>query len=516
MSKNIKNIKNLPKLIALLISLSFMANFFLSVFAQTKQKDDKEVSKLGYLLKLAGEPVNKWPNLTLNFSIEREDKKVFSSLNKDDIEIKLDKKILKEDKYKLKDGKEDNTSVLFLVDRSLSMINFRPGANKLIAAKSALISFLSNMLPEDTAGVIAFDEEPCWVAEISKDKNKLKEDVKNFNVRTDRAGTALYNSLLFAIDVAHKNKIDNIVLVSDGMDLNVQTVSLTPQERENYNRQYEQKVCQAAIDNNLRIFTIAIGNTDPQDPATYVEYKALSMLSQLTSGGNCNLIEMSKLEAMAKGDSSAYQKFLEEQLKNELEKIRQYFVYNYSLSLDLTKVAKQDDKPHTLSIIFTIDDKVKLPLEITFSWAKNTNRPEITKYKVLPMIKLPTKNISLGLLRIYFPLLVLLILLSLIPYSYDRVIQSLELKKAEKLVTALPANSPFLGQACPNEGDDPYGLAYAFKAGDEVIVCPNCSRPQHVNCFFFNKQQCYFRDCQKSIQLPDSVVKKYQNLSSQS
>ena len=54
-------------------------------------------------------------------------------------------------------------------------------------------------------------------------------------------------------------------------------------------------------------------------------------------------------------------------------------------------------------------------------------------------------------------------------------------------LVSVDAASPHLGQPCPNEQDDDT----RFRVGDQLMICPVCGRPHHLDCWEWNDDHCY-------------------------
>ena len=57
-------------------------------------------------------------------------------------------------------------------------------------------------------------------------------------------------------------------------------------------------------------------------------------------------------------------------------------------------------------------------------------------------------------------------------------------------VMRLRASSPYISQVCPNEKSQDT----RFRVGDLVVVCPQCSRPHHADCWSWNGGHCFGGD----------------------
>ncbi len=103
-------------------------------------------------------------------------------------------------------------SIVILLDTSSSM-----SGRKLDNARRSLNEFLGRLNPGDEALLMTFRTRPTVLQPFTRDLGKLKRDLKKLE---GRGSTALYDSILAALDLAHtsNNRRRALLLLSDGIN----------------------------------------------------------------------------------------------------------------------------------------------------------------------------------------------------------------------------------------------------------------------------------------------------------
>jgi Mg-chelatase subunit ChlD len=468
--------------------------------------DSGEVNKSGYSLKPKGLSTGEWPNLRLDFSIERSDHTPFRNLNLADVQPRLDGQILatREGDLRLRDN--EGSTVLLLLDGSGSMSGM--GVDKLRAAKEALKTLVNNLGPSDRVEVVTFDEETSIIVPPTSDKELLKREIENFSIRRDKSRfTMLYDAVDFALLEARQKNIKHVLVISDGWEDTPQTRAFAPAQLDEYKQRREQGIIDSSRSNDVRVFTVAIGDEHGKG-LNYVDRAALAHISQGANGGIPAYIELT-----SDSENKALQeKELLAQLQQTLDALRQSFRYSYSLTLHLDQSMQRDGREHKLWVGFSVGEtpRIQLPVEYTLAWA--TSGPPVVKaVNVQPAIFIQSAPRSIKwpqLLLIYLALLLLLIVLALLPAVGRRLVGGGKAVRLLKAIVTVGDRSPLIGSPCPNEGAAS-GRRYLIKAGDVVLVCPQCKTRHHLSCWRFNEHHCMNRTCEFEMVIPSQILEKY-------
>jgi len=467
-----------------------------------------EVNRAGYRLKPTGLATSEWPNVRLDFSIERSDRTNFKNLNLVDVEPKLDGQIVPTKEGDLKLTESQASAVLVLLDASGSMSGF--GVDKLRAAKQSLLTLIDNLDKDDQVSVAVFDEEPRTILPLTADKELLKREIANFTLRKEKSRfTRLYDAVDYGLRESQKNKIKNLLLISDGWEDTPETRQMrgAPTQLESYKRSREESITQFSRGNDIRVFTVAIGDEHGKG-LSYVDRPALQNISKGANGGIGDYIELTE----ASGDAAFQQDYLLSRLKQTLDDLRQSFRYSYSLTLDLGQTTPRDAQQHNLWVGFTVGETSRVQLPVEYSW-KGVGTPKVIDVSVKPAIFIASapRNIKWQQLSlIYLALLSALLVLALIPALIRRIVGSGQSLRLNKSIVIVGARSSLIGSACPNEGAAS-GRTYLIKEGDVVLVCPNpnCRTPHHLSCWRFNENHCMKRTCELEMVVPPNMLEKY-------
>jgi Mg-chelatase subunit ChlD len=466
-----------------------------------------EVREAGYLLKPTGLATGEWPKVRLDFSIERADRTNFRNLNLVDVQPRLDGRVVLTQEGDLKLTESQASAVLVLLDASGSMAGY--GVDKLRAAKEGLNTLIDNLDHDDKVSIAVFDEEPRTILPLTADKETVKREIANFQLRPDKSKfTRLYDAVDYGLREAQKNNIKNLLLISDGWEDTPESRQLlsNPSQLEAYKRGREESITQFSRTNDVRVFTVAIGDEHGKG-LSYVDRAALQNISKGANGGVGDYIELTDTA----GNEQFQQQYLLSRLQQTLNDLRQSFRYSYSLTLNLNE-SQRDSQQHKLWVGFTVGDtpRVQLPVEYVYSWS-GAGPPKVEGVKVQPAIFIqsaPRTVKVVQLLLIYFPLLAVLLLLSLVPSVVRRLATGAEAGRLNKSIVIVSGQSPLIGSVCPNEGA---GRAYLIKEGDVVLVCPDpkCKTTHHLSCWRFNHNQCMKRTCQYEMVIPSNMLEKY-------
>jgi Mg-chelatase subunit ChlD len=468
-----------------------------------------EVNKAGYSLKPTGLATNEWPNLRIDFSIERADQTIFKNLTLADVSAKIDGADVRTTVGDLEQKESQSSGVLVLLDGSGSMAG--SGVDKLTAAKQSLKTLVDKLDANERVGLIVFDEEPRLLTSPTADKEQVKREIDSFTIRKDKSRfTRLYDAVRVGLEKAKENHVKNLLIISDGWEDTPETRSLSPAQLQSFKTEREQKLTGYSRENDIRVFTVAIGN-ERGEGLSYVDRTALDNISKGAYGGSAAYIELTP----DLGTAALQESFLLSRLQKTLNDLRQSFGYSFSLTLRLDQSAQARGDEHKLWVGFTVGDnpRVQLPIEYTYVLPAE-GVPIVKEMKVQPAIFIQSAPRTVTwqqLLFIYLVLLSTLIVLGFLP-SVMKVLlrgnESVRLRKA--IVTVQPASS-LIGVACPNEGTEG-GRLYLLKEGDVVLVCPSrtCNHtPHHLSCWAFNEHRCMQRNCETVLVVPDAVLEKH-------
>jgi Mg-chelatase subunit ChlD len=468
-----------------------------------------EINKAGYLLKPAGLSTGEWPTLRLDFSVERADKTTFRNLAVADIQATLDGRPLTVKEGDLKLRNDETTGVLLLLDGSGSMSSAK--VDKLRAAKEALKTLINNLGPTDQVSLVVFDEEPRTLVPATNDKETVKKAIDAFTIRKDKSRfTKLYDAVDFALREAQQQKIKNILLISDGWEDTPATRILlaTPHQLGLYKLEREQRLTQASRRNDIRVFTVAIGD-ERGVGLSYVDRAALADISKGANGGGDVYIEVTA----ASLNEALQEKNLITQLQQTLNDLRQSFRYSYSLDLHLSESAQSDTREHKLWVGFTVGEspRVQLPVEYTYSSTSAGGPPVVKNVKLQPAVFIASAPRTAKwpqLLVIYLAMMSVLVVMAIVPAIGKRLLYGAQKVRLVKSIKVVDGKSPLVGEACPNEGTNS-GRIYLFREGDVILVCPQCKTGHHLSCWRFNENHCMNRNCEFEMVVPAQTLAKY-------
>jgi Mg-chelatase subunit ChlD len=477
-----------------------------------------EINREGYKLKPVGLAVETWPTARFEFSVERNDPRtghpsVFKGLKASDIQVKLDGQPVDIREGDLKLRGSEPSSVLLLVDASGSMRDIKTGFTKLDAAKRALKAFVSSLGANDVVALAAFDDEPYMLGAAKSNKTQIAEEIDLLDIRPAHfLHTRLYDAVDFALEEARKNKIRNVIVVSDGWEDSPDSKKLSSHSLDAFKRDRERRIAEQSRNNGVKVFTIAIGD-EYGEGLSYVDRLALANISKGASGGDAVYIDLPDLVSQASGDEEQYRELLLGSLTQTLENIRETFRYAYWLNIRFGSMVKQDENTHTIWIAPTAgtDPRIQLPVEYIYSWLPGMKVPEVGEGNVKSPIPIFIEASTAStthpqVAQVYLAILALLGSLALIPQVGKLIAGGGEAAKVRKSIVSVGANSPYIDKECQNEIGS---RRYLIKPGSTLVVCPNCKSIHHLSCWHFNHNKCMKRTCQYEMPIPPSVLDKY-------
>jgi Mg-chelatase subunit ChlD len=467
-----------------------------------------KVDIAGYLLKPTGLATNEWPNLRIDFSIERADHTIFKNLTLADVAVKLDGALLPATAADLEQKESQSSGVMVLLDGSGSMRG--AGIDKLRAAQQSLKTLVDKLDANQSVGLIAFDEEPRLIVSPTTDKEKVKQEIDRFTIREKQSRfTRLYEAVAFGLEQAKANHIQNLLVISDGWEDTPETRNLSAAQLESFKHDHEQKLIDESRSKGIRVFTIAIGNEHGAG-LTYVDRATLDNISKGANGGSAAYIELRP----ELGEKALQESFLLSHLQQTLDDLRQSFRYTYSLTLRVNGATQHSGDEHKLWAGFTVgnEPRVQLPIEYTYALPAE-GVPIVKSVNVQPAIFIQSAPRTVTwqqLLFIYLLLLLALAVLAFVPGALNVLLRGSASLRLHKSILTIEHGSPLIGTPCPNEGTAS-GRLYLIKEGDVVVVCPNrsCRTAHHLSCWAFSDHRCMQRNCETVMVIPDTVLEKY-------
>lgn len=456
------------------------------------------------------------PKVTFNFRIQNSTGAHFDQLKFSDLRIKFDGRPVREGV--LTPGASDPIRVLVLIDGSGSMSS-GGGTNKLAAAKAALLPFIDSLRGKGTISVFAFDSRPEYTVSDDSSLDSAGQRVSDFHLSEDvcagaepcRWYTNLYGAIDKMLDDAGSRKIQNLVVVSDGMQDTWEWRGKSESWRAAEKRKWESRLAAKARDNRVRVFTIAIGDSHAAPgELEYVDSDTLKSISNGSSDGDHYDVDLLGLQTRAQETSTPYQTLLTEDLKEIFAKVRQAISYDYRLDLNLGDFPR-DGRVHVLEMIFpTGDASNSFPVvQYPLSWRPGQPRPEAAKPVMSRVLlahpKLAVQPVSIG--TIYAVTLGVLGVLAIVPVFYLKAQRVAHRRTQERTVASsviiVQRKSSYVGQECPNDASKP------IEPGDVIVVCPRCGRAHHLGCWVFANSCCMVRNCPEALAIPASVLEKH-------
>lgn len=518
----------------------------LQIYSQQPANEATPVVRENFVFKSSGLTFPNWkkkPEAVLRFSLENSQQKNFNQLKGSEIKVFLDGNPITLTNDALTLTESNPASLYILLDGSLSMLGdinqFRlncrneegedivssssktQGLDKLAAAKSALISFINKLRKDDLVGVYAFDSGLYEVIAKTVDKDAVKRKINNFKPRCEDTSnsTEMYASIENLLIKSGEEKIQTIIVVSDGMQDTDESKKYLTTGFSEYKSRKEKSILQKIANSSTRIYTIPIGdeNSLPKDPTnlSYVDKETLCRIGDVGTGGYCEYIDLPDLKEKSETDNVSYQSVLEDSLKSTLEKIRGSFRFGYELRVPMDKQSlKADGETHKLNFEFPVGNII-LPYEHVFRIPKpSADNPEPIPQPGPGTVgepKLITFSTAIqppSLLGIYLSVAGALSFLGIIPSLFGllrkRKNQKIEENLLDSLIMVVDEKSPYKGTFCPNKHKT------GIQVGEVIILCPNCKKPHHLGCWELNNFRCYDKfHCPERLIIPQNVLEKY-------
>ena len=448
---------------------------------------------------------SKHPQTTVNFTIEKQGS-VFRQLETSDVEVFYDGQKVELKPDALKKAKDsESVKILFVIDKSGSM-KPKNGIDKLKPAQEALFNFINNLGASDEVAISTFGENYTEVLPLTKVENKARiQDAIN-NLSAPDQLTNFYSGIESAVNQAGSKEIKNIIFLSDAKEDNEDFNLLKDKKAEKQRR--ENELSGKLNQKGTRFFAVAIGNPEAaSDSQEFVDYDSMKNIATPTQG-TANLIDVPDIKEESKTSGRTSENLIAEKLKDQLAEVKKMLKFSYALVVDLPPTSKTIGE---MLMRFNITDGKKTwRQETTYPYSMQNGKPVFEKARVLPfIISSASKNLSYrNISMIYLLMLVPLGILSLIPGVFNKFAAAAEVRKVNEAIVRIRGNSPLIGTQCPGEGG-PLGRRFAFREGDTLIVCPQCSTPHHLICWAENKFQCMNRICERRYQIPEQVLTKH-------
>jgi hypothetical protein len=473
---------------------------------------DGEVRAGDHSLKIAGVDTSAWPALRIDFSIANRAEAPFDALRASNVAARHDGAEIPVGEGDLVLQRGGPTSVLLMLDGSLSMKSGGPGISKLGAARGALLTFVEKMGPKDRAAFGVFAESTRLLVPFTSDKKALTDAIATFMPNpAESRYTRLYDGVEWSIREASRAGVRNVVLMSDGWED-------TPESRELMKdapawaarkAEREAKLAELSRGTGVRVFTIALGDRQGTGLA-YVDHQALTNVSKGSDGGTSDYVDLPELDRKAKGDLEAYKRLFLETLGAVFAGIGGRMRYDYSLTLRLPD-GPRDDRDHVVDMEFVVG-KERLPAVVTYTWRGTAiDAPVVTSRRVLPgiLISTPAAEATRPRLTVVFAFLLALLGALAAAGRLGRLIHRRTDTRAGASVVSVSPRSALVGRECPNERDG-FGGTFAIKAGDAVVVCDGCGTAHHAGCWHMNRDTCWNRACEHEAAISPDVARRYE------
>jgi Mg-chelatase subunit ChlD len=402
----------------------------------------------------------------------------------------------------------DAIKVLFMVDCSGSMNMGVGGVNKLEAAKKSLRYFVDNLSEDEQATIYAFNLGRELYVPLTGNHDALKEGLDRIGAFGD---TDLYGSIKAALDTAEQNGIGHVILLTDGKD---DTWGSRVAESEGrlaeYKAGHEQEISRKIREYGIPVYTIAIGDPDPENRTdSGVDNATLKHIAEQSNGGLTRLINIPKISSDTGGDPAKVNAALTEELKDVLAEIKKHMKFSYAQSVRLPRL--RDNSGH-LRLTATVEkDGKPIPFVIDYNLSldRGTGDPIFT-VREFGRTQFINTNPRLRwdvLTQIYIVLLVPLAVLALLPLAINHIATARDVVRIRHAIQSVERGSPLRGQQCPNEMGA--GARYAFKEGDVALICPRCNTAHHLSCWEYNQHRCMNRVCEYQFAVPGRLLEKH-------
>jgi VWFA-related protein len=313
-----------------------------------------------------------FPETIIYFSVFDSSGIPLKNLQKDDIEIKENDKIITDLKIESIINNETPAYISLLIDSSGSM----KGA-PLEEAKNAAKTFIGSLKDVDEAKIFTFNDKVIIVQDFTKDKDLLNKAIDSIAVEGTKTvlNMAAYKGLQ---DLESKPSGQRfLVLLTDGKD---EDISINADD-----------AIDIAKNNKIPIFSIGFGENFDSESKKYDEEanKALNRFSILTGG----IFLVAKEETDLKASFSKISDLLSYQYKVTYNSVMPKDGKEYEIAIsvkNLNEVVKDSIKATSPELSFTINikefkdgdelkDKVSITPEITIEPARFNPKNEISK-----------------------------------------------------------------------------------------------------------------------------------------
>jgi len=168
----------------------------------------------GYDLKLNQVRATAWPDVALNITLTGPDGRAIPDLNATQFEVREQGQVQSLIGLQLGPAKSVPLALVLAMDVSGSM----NADGKIGQAKAAASEFLNSLKPEDTATVLAFDDEVRTVVPMTSDRGALQAGINSLQTG---GNTAIYDAAYRAAQIlapVPSDKRRAVVLLTDGAD----------------------------------------------------------------------------------------------------------------------------------------------------------------------------------------------------------------------------------------------------------------------------------------------------------
>ncbi len=194
-------------------------------------------------------------------------------------------------------------SIIFVIDKSTSMVKNLGSQKKLEAAKIAVFSAVELLNPKDMVGVIAFDANYQWTVPFTSAKNRKTIARSLLSLKAD-GGTKLFQGLQEAIATiqTHASIKKHVIILSDGEIFDAAT------EKERLNT-----LLNTAVEKEITISTVAVGEDANYSFMKNMADRGKGRSYRTNDAGNIPRIFVDEIKIVSR------KVILEEELQPELE-----------------------------------------------------------------------------------------------------------------------------------------------------------------------------------------------------
>lgn len=364
----------------------------------------------------------------------------------------------------------ESRAIIFAIDFSGSMDNYVGSKTKFQSAKEAVVAYMDSLIkaPDDMA-IVAFDSCVHQESDFLHDKNELQQSLAR--AKRYPNGTALLDGIKFALEKFEPDAESKLlVVITDGMDTETekrikkqfvqQGISFTQEQIDQQIRIEREKVIKLARQNDIKIFTIGIGERKASDGRKAVDELFLKQLAQQTDG-KYSYYAIAALPESHDSDSHA----VTETLTGGLLRIFH--------EIDTTSHDSTGHGEYKLVLPWFnqgIFDYKRMRIRLSKPWLEKVSAHE-------------------AVLVFLTPLLILLIIPALAAVSFDGVWFTLKWVKTVKANLSLKGDwddRPLLERICSY-------CRMPFQSGQKIVICPQCRTVHHCDCWTSNENHCAAR-----------------------